>query len=72
MLKANDTILSEAQSKAANNFVLVLQYCIKVGYCCDQDVKIVPSASFTKRTCDRWGSFVAKRGGCHRRIQGGL
>jgi len=24
-------------------------------WCCDQDVKVVPGADFTKRTCDRCG-----------------
>ena len=29
--------------------------------CCDQDVKVVPGADFTKRTCDRCG--LLKKGG---------
>jgi len=29
-------------------------------WCCDQDVKVVPSAAFTKRMCDRCGSHCKK------------
>ena len=34
---------------------------IATKWCCEQDVKVVPGATFTKRTCDRCGSL--KKGG---------
>jgi len=30
---------------------------IATKWCCDQDVKVVPSSAFTQRTCDRWASL---------------
>ena len=30
---------------------------IATKWCCDQDVKVVPSSAFTQRTCDRSGSL---------------
>ena len=35
-----------------------LGFLIATKWCCDQDVKVVPSADFTKRTCDRCGSLL--------------
>jgi len=30
---------------------------ITTKWCCDQDVKVVPSLAFTQRTCDQCGSL---------------
>jgi len=32
-------------------------FLIATEWCCDQDVKVVPSSAFTQRTCDRCGSL---------------
>jgi len=34
-----------------------LGFPIKIKWCFDQDVKVVPGATFTKRMCDRCGSL---------------
>jgi len=51
---------------AQNNRCEALRTChlgipITTTWCCDQDVKVMPGATFTKSTCD-W--FIAKRRGC--------
>ena len=40
---------------------LPLGFPIATKWCCDQDLKVVPGATFTKRTCDRCGSLEKGR-----------
>jgi len=42
-----------------------LGFPIKTKWCFDQDVKVVPGATFAKRMCDRCGSVEKKLGRCY-------